>query len=63
MSELAGAERYLKDRRKDPDYDRAYVAARHHIDQIDTIICALDQRRRNLDLSKAVHVGRIYAPR
>ncbi len=53
MSKMTGAERYLKNRRKDPDYDRAYVDARHRIDQIDAIIRALDQRRCNLDLSKA----------
>ena len=53
MSELTGAERYLNDRRRDPAYDRAYVAARHRIDQIDAIIRALDQRRYNLKLSKA----------
>ena len=53
MSELTGAERYLKDRREDPAYDRAYIAARHRIDQIDAIIRALDERRCNLDLSKA----------
>jgi len=53
MSELTGAERYLKDRREDPDYDRAYITARHRIDQIDAIIRALDERRCNLDLSKA----------
>ena len=27
-----GAERYLRDRRKDPEYERAYVAARQRID-------------------------------
>ena len=53
MSKLTGAERYLNDRRRDPAYDRAYVAARHRIDQIDAIIRALDQRRCNLKLSKA----------
>ena len=34
MSELTGAELYLKNRREDPEYDRAYIAARRHIDQI-----------------------------
>ena len=53
MSELTGAERYLKTRREDPEYDRAYIAARRHIDQIDAIIRALDERRCNLKLSKA----------
>ena len=53
MSARTGAERYLNGRREDPDYDRAYVAARHRIGQIDTIIRALDQRRCSLRLSKA----------
>ena len=53
MSEPTGAERYLRDRRADPEYDNAYKAARRHIDQIDAIIRALDQRRCNLNLSKA----------
>ena len=35
MSELTAAERYLKNRREDPDYDRAYISARHRIDQIE----------------------------
>lgn len=45
MADGAGAERYLKRRREDPDYDRAYLSARCRIDQIDTIIRALDKRR------------------
>ena len=48
-----GAERYLQDRRGDPDYESAYDAARQRIDQIDGIIRALDQRRCSLQLSKA----------
>ena len=53
MSALTGAERYLKNRREDPDYDRAYISARHRIDQIDDLIRALDERRCDLNLSKA----------
>lgn len=53
MSELTGAERYLRDRREDPAYDHAYTEARRRVDQIDAIIRALDQRRCNLKLSKA----------
>ena len=53
MADVTGAERYLKHRREDPEYDRAYVSARRRIDQIDTIIRALDERRCNLELSKA----------
>jgi DNA-binding phage protein len=48
-----GAQRYLAERRGDADYDLAYEAARRRIDQIDSIIRVLDQRRCNLDLSKA----------
>lgn len=53
MSELTGAERYLRDRREDPAYDHAYTAARRRVDQIDAIMRALDERRCNLKLSKA----------
>ena len=48
-----GAERYLEGRRKDAEYDLAYRTSRRRIDQIDSIIRALDQRRCSLDLSKA----------
>ena len=48
-----GAERYLRDRKADPEYERAYDAARRGIGQIDGIIRALDQRRCSLQLSKA----------
>ena len=53
MSELTGAERYLKNRREDPDYDRAYTSARRRIDQVDMLIRALAERRCSLNLSKA----------
>ena len=53
MADVTGAERYLEHRREDPEYDRAYVAARRRIDQIDTIIRALDERRCDLNLTKA----------
>lgn len=53
MSELTGAERYLKNRREDPGYDRAYTSARRRIDQVDMLIRALDERRCSLNLSKA----------
>jgi len=33
-----GAERYFQDRRKTPEYERAYEAARQRIDQIDGIM-------------------------
>lgn len=53
MEPRTGAERYLADRRDDPEYEREYDAARRRIDQIDSIIRMFDQRRCNLELSKA----------
>lgn len=47
------AERYLSGRKDDPEYRAAYVAARRRIDQIDSIINVLDERRCTLELSKA----------
>ena len=48
-----GAERYLEGRRTDADYDLAYETSRRRIEQIDSLIRTLDQRRCSLDLSKA----------
>lgn len=48
-----GAERYLARRLKDPEYRQAYEEARERIDQIDSVIRALDARREELDLTKA----------
>lgn len=48
-----GAERYLEGRRTDAEYDLAYKASRRRIDQMDSVIRALDQRRCSLELSKA----------
>ena len=53
MADLTGAERYLRDRRSDPDYDSAYTSARRRIDQVDALIRSLDERRCLLNLSKA----------
>lgn len=53
MTEHTGAERYLKSRLDDPEYRAAYERARHRIDQIDRVIRALDERREELNLSKA----------
>jgi DNA-binding phage protein len=49
----SGAERYLAGRLADPDYRRAYEEARTRIEQIDSVIRALDARREELHLSKA----------
>lgn len=48
-----GAERYLARRLDDPEYRRAYEEARERVDQIDSVIRAFDERREELDLTKA----------
>lgn len=48
-----GAERYLAERLKDPEYREAFDAARERIHQIDVVIRAFDERREELELSKA----------
>ena len=48
-----GAERYLARRLADPEYREAYDQARERISQIDAVIRALDNRRVELNLSKA----------
>lgn len=53
MTERTRAERYLKSRLRDPEYRVAYERSRKRIDQIDSVIRALDDRREALDLSKA----------
>ena len=53
MSARTSADEYFRNRRKDPEYGRAYTEARRRIDQIDAIIRTLDGRRCDLALSKA----------
>jgi DNA-binding phage protein len=48
-----GAERYLAQRLSDPEYRAEFDRARARIDQVDTLIRALDDRRTELKLSKA----------
>lgn len=48
-----GAEHYLARRLEDPEYRQAYEEARERIDQIDSVIRALDARREELHLTKA----------
>ena len=48
-----GAERYLARRLKDPEYRAAYEQAKERIGQIDGLIRALDDRRTELNLTKA----------
>lgn len=53
MTQCTGAERYFKARLDDPEYREAFERARKRIDQIDRVIRALDDRREELNLSKA----------
>jgi DNA-binding phage protein len=48
-----GAERYLARRLDDDEYSAAYQEARERIDRVDSVIRTLDNRRVELDLSKA----------
>lgn len=48
-----GAERYLAQRLKDPEYREAYERAKERIGQIDMVIRAFDSRRTELRLTKA----------
>ncbi len=48
-----GAERYLARRLSDPEYRKAYEEARERIDQIDSVIRSLDERREEMNLTKA----------
>ena len=48
-----GAERYLAKKLEAPEYRRAYEHAAERIKQIDVVIRALDDRRAELNLTKA----------
>ncbi len=48
-----GAERYLATRLEDPEYRAAYEQAQERIGQIDRVIRTLDERRNELNLTKA----------
>jgi DNA-binding phage protein len=48
-----GAERYIADQLRDPEFRKAYEEARRRIDQVDNIVRALDGRREELGLTKA----------
>ena len=48
-----GAERYLANRRKDPEHRADYDKAMRRIKQVDAMVRALDDRRVALGLSKA----------
>lgn len=53
QKEPTGAERYFAERRKEPGFEEAYLAARARIDRFDTIIRQLDEKRIEHDWSKA----------
>lgn len=54
MARVTGAEHYFQDRAaKSPEYREALDAARAHIAAVDSVVRALDERRRVLGLSKA----------
>lgn len=48
-----GAERYLAERLRDPEYRHAYEEARERIDQVDSVMRAFEFRRVELNLTKA----------
>lgn len=48
-----GAARYLAERLRDPDYRSDYERARERIDEVDAVIRILDERREELQLTKA----------
>ncbi|MDP1820123.1 MAG: hypothetical protein Q8K58_09575 [Acidimicrobiales bacterium] len=48
-----GAERYLAERRRDPDYRSDYERACERVDEVDAVIRILDERREELQLTKA----------
>jgi DNA-binding phage protein len=52
-SPRTAAERYLAERLRDPEYRRAYQSSRDRVSGIDAMMCALDDRRQELAISKA----------
>ncbi|MGH9248975.1 MAG: helix-turn-helix domain-containing protein [Acidimicrobiales bacterium] len=62
MDARTGAERYLAGRLRDPEYRQAYSRARKRIEQVDRVIRALDERREQLELSKAELARRAEMP-
>lgn len=54
MAQSTGAERYFAERAAEsPEYRQALDAARARIAAVDDVVRALDERRRDLGLSKA----------
>lgn len=53
MAPRTGAERYFADQQRDPEYRRAYKAAKARIARTDALVRALDQRRAERGMTKA----------
>jgi ribosome-binding protein aMBF1 (putative translation factor) len=53
VTRATGAEKYFDRRMRDPEYAEAYRRARSRIEAVDEVIRTLDERRAELDLSKA----------
>jgi ribosome-binding protein aMBF1 (putative translation factor) len=54
-----GAERYFRQRQRDPAYAVAYKEARSRIDDVDRIVRTIDERRTALGLTKAELARRV----
>ncbi|HTK17705.1 MAG TPA: helix-turn-helix domain-containing protein [Acidimicrobiia bacterium] len=53
MPSRTGAEQYFADQMRDPEYRRAYKAARSRVDRIDALVRSLDEGRRARGMTKA----------
>jgi transcriptional regulator with XRE-family HTH domain len=53
MPSRTGAEQYFAEQMRDPDYRRAYKAARSRVDRIDALVRSLDDVRRARGMTKA----------
>jgi DNA-binding phage protein len=59
MEPRTGAERYFRDRQRDPEYVAAYRDARRRIAEVDQIMGAIDRQRVAREMSKAELARRI----
>jgi DNA-binding phage protein len=62
MAPRTGAERYFAKRMRDDDYRAAHAEARRRIDEIDSLIRAIDAQREQQGLSKAELARRAGLP-
>ena len=53
MAPRTAAEQYFADQHRDPEYRRAYKAAKARIARIDALVRALDERREERGMTKA----------